>query len=136
MLSLTTHPWWRRWFGSRSERTAGQFLRGLGYRILEHNFTSELGEIDIIAVDGRCVVFVEVRSTEAADTQQAALSVDAKKQKRLTRLALHYLKMRGLLECQARIDVLAISWPASQAEPVIVHYPSAFEATDRFQMFS
>ncbi len=136
MFSLTTHPWWRRWFGSRSERSAGQFLRHLGYRILQHNFTCELGEIDIIALDGRCIVFVEVRSTEAADPRQAALSVDAKKQKRLNRLALHYLKMRGLLDCAARIDVLAISWPAGQKEPVIVHYPSAFDATDRFQMYS
>ena len=66
MLSLTTHPWWRRWFGSRSERTAGQFLRRLGYGILQHNFSCDLGEIDIIARDGNCVIFVEVRSTEAA----------------------------------------------------------------------
>jgi putative endonuclease len=136
MFSLTTHPWWRRWFGNRSERAAVQFLRRLGCRILEHNFTCDLGELDIIALDGRCVVFVEVRSTEAADTQQAALSVDAKKQQRLTKLALYYLKRRQLLDCSARFDVLAISWPAGQTEPVIVHYPNAFEATGRFQMFS
>ena len=79
---------------------------------------------------------VEVRSTEGTDAQIPALSVDAKKQKRLTKLALHYLKMRRLLENSARFDVLAISWPASQKEPKIVHYPNAFEATDRYQMFS
>ena len=136
VFSLTTHPWWRRWFGSRCERTAGQFLRQLGYRLLEHNFSCELGELDIVALDGKCVVFVEVRSTEAADTRQAALSVDPRKQQRLTRLALYYLKRRRLLEYPARFDVLAISWPASQAEPLIVHYPNAFDATDRLQMFS
>ena len=128
MLSLTTHPWWRRWFGSRSERAAGRFLRRLGYRIVEHNFRCELGEIDIIAFDASCVVFVEVRSTEAADTSLAALSVDAKKQQKLTRLAQYYLKRRGLQDCRARFDVLAISWPAGQTEPVIEHYPNAFEA--------
>ncbi len=136
MFSITTHPWWRRWFGNRSERTAGRFLRRLGYRLLEHNFSCDLGEIDIIAIDSKCVVFVEVRSTEADSTQQAAMSVDGAKQKRLTRLALFYLKRHGLLEYSARFDVLAISWPARKAEPVIVHYPNAFEATDRFQMFS
>jgi putative endonuclease len=136
MFSITTHPWWRRWFGNRSERIAGTFVRRLGYRILEHNFSCDFGEVDIIALDGKCVVFVEVRSSEAADTLQPALSVDQQKQKRLTTLALHYLKMRRLLEYSARFDVLAISWPASQAEPVIAHYPNAFEATDRFQMFS
>jgi putative endonuclease len=135
MLSITTHPWWRRWFGNRSERTAGQFLRRLGYRLLEHNFSCELGEIDIVALDGECIVFVEVRSTEGPDTQAPAQSVDRKKQDRLTRLALYYLKMHGLLDCPARFDVLAISWPANQSEPVVVHYPNAFEATGRFEMF-
>jgi putative endonuclease len=136
VFSLTTHPWWRRWFGSRSERAAGRFLRRLGYSLLEHNFSCELGEVDIVALDGKTIVFVEVRSTEAGDTALPALSVDAAKQKRLTRLALFYLQKRRLLDCSARFDVLAISWPADAPEPSIVHYPNAFEATDRFQMFS
>ena len=136
MFSLTTHPWWRRWFGSRSERAAARFLRNLGYRILQHNFSCDLGEIDVIAVHAKCLVFVEVRSTESGDTSLVALSVDPEKQKRLTRLALFYLKMHGLLDHSARFDVLAISWPLAKAEPTIVHYPNAFEATDRFQMYS
>ena len=136
MFSLTTHPWWRRWFGSRSERAAARFLGKLGYRILEHNFSCDLGEIDIVAVDGECIVFVEVRSTEGGDTALPALSVDLHKQQRLTRLALHYLQMRRLLEYAARFDVLAMSWPPTQAAPTIVHYPNAFDATDRFQMYS
>ena len=136
MFSFTANPFWRRWFGSRSEKTAARFLRRLGYRILEHNVVCDLGEIDIVALDGRCVVFVEVRSTEAGDAQKAALSVDRKKQEKLSRLALYYLKRRGLLDCSARFDVLAISWPTGQAAPAITHYQNAFEATDRFQMFS
>jgi putative endonuclease len=136
VLSFTTHPWWRRWFGSRSERAAGRFLRRLGYSLLEHNFSCEFGEIDIVALDGKTIVFVEVRSTEGTDAVRPALSVDPAKQKRLTRLALYFLQKRRLLECSARFDVLAISWPASQPEPTIVHYPNAFEATDRFQPYS
>ena len=136
MFSLTTYPWWRRWFGTRSERAASQFLRGLGYRILEHNFSCELGEIDLVALDGKTIVFVEVRSTEAADTLQPAHSVDAKKQRKLTSLALYYLKRRGLLERSARFDVLAISWPAGAATPTFAHFPNAFEPTGRLQMYS
>ncbi len=136
MFSLTAHPWWRRWFGSRSERAAARFLRRLGYSLLEHNFSCELGEIDIVALDGKTIVLVEVRSTEGADAAQPAMSVDPAKQKRLTRLALYYLQRRRLLECSARFDVLAISWPAQQQEPTIVHYPNAFEATDRYQPYS
>src|SRR5271156_3508944 len=99
-------PWWRRWFGTRSERSAVRFLKQLGYRILARNFTCVFGEIDVIALDGACIVFVEVRSTENDNAHQPAASVDMKKQQRLTRLALHYLKRNCLLEQQARFDVL------------------------------
>ncbi len=136
MFSFTANPFWRRWFGTRSERVASTFLRRLGYRILQHNFTCDLGEIDIVALDGKCIVFVEVRSTEGSDALTPAKSVDLQKQKRLTRLALYYLKGRGLLDQAARFDVLAISWPAGADTPKIVHYPNAFDATDSRQMFS
>jgi putative endonuclease len=136
MFSFTVHPWWRRWFGTRSERAAANFLRSAGYQILAHNYSCPHGEIDLIALHQSCVVLVEVRSTESKDATLPAMSVDPRKQLRLTRLALHYLQNKKLLNHSARFDVLAISWPAGQPEPKIVHYVSAFEATDRFQMFS
>ncbi len=111
----------------------------LGYSLLEHNFYCELGEIDIIALDGKTIVFVEVRSTEEKSPTPPfpLMRVEsAGKHERSTRLALYFLQKRRLLDCAARFDVLAISWPASQAEPTIVHYPNAFEATDRFQPYS
>jgi putative endonuclease len=82
------------------------------------------------------VVFVEVRSTGGDDALRPALSVDERKQRRLTDLALHYLRQHRLLDCMARFDVLAISWPPEKREPVIVHYRQAFEAVGRFQMYS
>ena len=129
-------PWWRRWFGSRSERAAARFLKRLGYRILAHNYSCPLGELDLIALDSGCIVFVEVRSTGAGDSLRAAASVDAKKQKRLTNLAVHYLQAKKLLDHAARFDVLAVSWPAERDEPQIVHYPNAFEAVGRWQLFN
>jgi putative endonuclease len=128
-------PWWRRWFGSRSERAAVRFLRRLGYRIVARNLRYSEGELDLVAVDGDVVVFVEVRSTASADIERAALSVDLAKQRRLTKLARHFLQEKRLLGSPARFDVLAISWPAQQREPTIVHYPSAFEAVGQFQMY-
>ena len=122
--------------GARSERVAAKFLRRLGYRILDHNFTCNFGEIDIIALDGNTIVFVEVRSTESTNALQPALSVDTRKQQRLTRLALYYLQIKRLLDYSARFDVLAISWPTDKKEPVFAHYRDAFEATDRFQMWT
>ena len=46
-------PWWRRWFGTRSERAAARFLQRLGYRILARNYTCPHGELDLVALDGR-----------------------------------------------------------------------------------
>ena len=129
-------PWWKRWFGSRSERAAARFLKRLGYRILKRNYRCPHGELDLVALDGACIVFVEVRSTAGADPTRAAASVDAVKQQRLTRLALHFLQHYRLLDRHARFDVLAVSWPEGQREPLIVHHRSAFEAVGRFQMYS
>src|SRR5437764_11197141 len=134
--SLARKPWWRRWFGTRSERAAARFLRRLGYRILTRNYSCPHGELDLIALDGRCVVFVEVRSTGSADVVRPAASVDDVKQRRLTNLALYYLQQNRLLDCAARFDVLALSWPANQCEPTIVHHRAAFAAVGRFQMYS
>jgi putative endonuclease len=129
-------PWWRRWFGTRSERAAARFLKRLGYRVLKRNYSCPHGELDLVALDGKCIVFVEVRSTGTDDPNRAAASVDAAKQERLTRLALYFLRGHRLLEYSARFDVLAISWPDDQREPLIVHHKQAFDAVGRFQMYS
>jgi putative endonuclease len=129
-------PWWRRWFGNRSERAAARYLRRQGLRVVERNYTCPLGELDLVAVEGGCIVFVEVRSTGTDNTDRPAASVDAAKQRRLTNLALHYLQQRQLLGRPARFDVLALSWPEGRREPEIVHYRQAFEAVGRFQTFS
>jgi putative endonuclease len=115
-MSSAGKPWWRRWFGTRAERAAG--------------------ELDLLALAGRCVVFVEVRSTGGKDATAAAASVDATKQQRLTRLALHFLSAHRLLDHAARFDVLTVHWPDGQAAPAIAHYPNAFEAVGSFQMYS
>ena len=134
--SAARKPWWRRWFGTRSERAAARYLRKLGYRILARNYVSSYGELDIVAAEGRCVVFVEVRSTGEDDPSRPAESVDAEKQRRLTDLALDYLRRHRLLDYSARFDVLAVAWPPGRREPQIDHHRQAFEAVGRYQMYS
>jgi putative endonuclease len=129
-------PWWRRWFGTRSERAGVRYLKKLGYRILAKNVRGPRGELDVVALDGMTLVFVEVRSTEHENTERPAASVGSEKQRRLTELALAYLKRHRLLDHAARFDVLAIGWPANRKEPAIQHFPNAFEAVGRFQMHS
>ena len=95
-----------------------------------------LGEFDLVAVDGRTVVFVEVKTRESHEAGHPVEAVDADKQARLTRLALAYLKRHDLLECPARFDVVAITWPERAGKPQIEHFANAFEPTGRGQMFS
>jgi putative endonuclease len=135
-VSSDRKPWWRRWLGSSSERAGARFLRRQGWSIVRRNYTCPYGEIDLVALDGPCVVFVEVRSTGSGDEQRPAASVDQVKQQRLTKLALHFLQQYRLLDHPARFDVLTVTWTTGSREPAIVHYRQAFEAVGRFQMYS
>ena len=137
---FTRWPWWRRWFGRRSERYAGRFLRSLGYRVLAANVSDPAGELDLLTLDRETLVVVEVRST-ASDgpyaLENTAASVDLRKQRKITGATLRFLNARKLLgKIAVRFDVLVISWPAHSREPTIRHIPHAFEATGKFQMFS
>jgi len=137
---FTRWPWWRRWFGRRSERAAAKYLRSLGLRILAANVTDPAGELDLLALDGDTLVVVEVRST-ASDREnaleQTAASVDLRKQRKITGATLRFLAARKLLgKIAVRFDVLAMSWPAHSREPTLKHIRHAFEATGKFQMFS
>ncbi len=128
--------WWRRMLGSGGEREAARYLRKQGYKILARGFTVRMGEIDLVALDKDCYVFVEVktRRSNSAGRPDEAVTVD--KQKRITRAALAYLKRKKLLECSARFDVVAILWPAGTKTPEITHYKHAFEPTGFGQMYS
>lgn len=122
--------------GERGERAAERFLKRLGYKIVARHDRGRLGELDLVAVDGRTVVFVEVKTRRDDEAGSPAEAVDERKQAKLTRLALAYLKRHGLLEYSARFDVVAITWPNETQQPKIVHFINAFPAVGVGQMFS
>ncbi len=129
---------WRRprSLGQRGEDHAARFLKRLGYKIVARSDRGRLGEIDLVAVDRQTVVFVEVKTRRSHDTGHPADAVDQDKQRRLTRLALAYLKRHELLENPARFDVVAVTWPADDSPPHVDHFLNAFEAVGRWQLFS
>jgi len=113
--------------GDRGENRAARFLQSQGYKIIERNFRVEMGEIDIIAKQGKVLVFCEVK-TRAYDDPTPEEQVNETKQHQITKAAKFYLSRYGTPQPPARFDVIAIVWPQGR-EPIIRHTPDAFEAT-------
>jgi len=122
--------------GDRGEDAAAKFLKRLGYRILARGLESRLGELDIIAVDDRTVVFVEVKTRTSDDAGRPSDAIDSNKEHRMTQAALAYLKANRLLQYAARFDVVAITWPDGARQPVIEHFKNAFSPVGFGQFFS
>jgi putative endonuclease len=122
--------------GKRGENAAAAFLKRQGCRIVERGYDSPLGEIDLIAIDDRTIVFVEVKTRTSDASGHPSEAIDATKQRRMTQAALAYLKAKRLLQNPARFDVVAITWPANERQPTIEHYKNAFAPTGSGQFFS
>ena len=107
--------------GRRGEDLAAEYLDSTGMRVVDRNWRSSAGEIDIVAVDGRCLVICEVK-TRASDTAgEPVEAVTPDKVRRLRRLAAAWIQAGGGRRRRAvRIDVVAIWWPRGAA-PVIRH---------------
>jgi putative endonuclease len=113
--------------GDRGENMAARYLRNQGYKIILRNFRCELGEIDIIARQGKTLIFVEVK-TRAYDDPTPEEQVNVVKQQQVISAAKFYLSRYGKPQPPARFDVVAIIWPSGQP-PIIRHTEHAFEGT-------
>ena len=95
--------------GSHYERLAGAYLEQEGYEILEYNYRCKTGEIDIIAKEGQTLVFVEVKYRKDDKKGYPAQAVDQRKQQKIRKSAMIYLKKIHLsFEQQMRFDVVEI----------------------------
>ena len=95
--------------GRSAEERAESFLRARGYEIVERNARSEFGEIDLVAIEGGDLVFVEVRSRADDSTGGAEETVGQDKQRRVARAAAIYLAERSPRFDTCRFDVVAIT---------------------------
>ena len=119
-------------FGERGEIATARYLRRRGYRIVVTRRRLRYGEIDIVAVEGRTVVFVEVKTRRSSDLVRPAASVDLTRRQRMTRAASAFLKSHGLLQhCPARFDIVEVVWPVGSKRPTIAHHANAFQAEGR-----
>ena len=108
----------RKKLGNRGEKIAAKFLRKQGYQIIEKNYRSRLGEIDIVAKEDESIVFVEVKTRCSTDfgLPEEALSYD--KRRRLSKLALGYLAHRRIKDTNCRFDVVSILMDNNRANKV------------------
>jgi putative endonuclease len=114
--------------GERGERCAAAYLRKLGYRIVARGYRVTRGEIDIVAVTGRTIVFVEVKTREDDSGGSAVEAVNIEKQRRITRAALRFLRRHDILGNPTRFDIVGVTWPSGSRQPKIEHLQAAFES--------
>lgn len=98
----------RRLFGLKSEAEAVHHLKKNGYRILEQNYRTRLGEIDIIAREGKTLVFVEVKARRTVHFGSPKWAITPQKQRKMSKVALWYLKATNQTREKARFDVVTI----------------------------
>jgi len=120
----------RRTLGQAAEDAAARFLGRAGLTVVERNVRFSEGEIDLVCRDDGVVVFVEVKCRRATWGDAPAAAVSWHKQRRLTRLAQHYLKWRRLTGARCRFDVVSVTLDARGALDVR-HVRAAFDAVER-----
>jgi len=116
-------------FGRESEEVAARHLKKNGYKILERNYRTELGEIDIIAKQKKTLVFVEVKARNSNRFGGPKEAVTPKKQLKISMVALLYLKKTRQSNASARFDVVTVAGEGKSPEVEIIK--NAFELAYR-----
>ena len=108
------------------ERVAAAHLEARGYRVIERNFRTAEAEIDLVAMDGDVIVFVEVRTRRGGAAGMAQLSVDARKQRQLVRAVDTYVASHdAVADAPLRIDVVTVELRADGTLREVVHFEDA-----------
>jgi putative endonuclease len=111
--------------GQEGERLAERYLRKKGYKLVERNYRCAVGELDLIVLDRRIVVFVEVKTRTGHGFGSPLEAVEFRKQRKMIQAAQFFLSAKGLQQREARFDVIGISWLGR--EPVVEHIENAFD---------
>ncbi len=95
-------------YGELGERAAKKHLQRQGLKFLTANFRTPRGEIDLIFRDGDCLVFVEVKTRSSEEWTRPAAAVNAERRRRLTRVALDYLRLLRNPPVKVRFDIVEV----------------------------
>ena len=117
---------WKERAARCGEQIASAMCELKGFEVVDRNVREGRGEIDLVARDGRTVVFVEVKFRTGADRAAPLVAVGWKKREDVAKTAAMYLARRGLLDRPVRFDVIGITWGSDGSELVVEHVPNAF----------
>ncbi|MBU2488521.1 MAG: YraN family protein [Proteobacteria bacterium] len=115
--------------GRRGEEAAASFLKKRGYQILEMNYRTRRGEIDIIALHKGVLAFVEVKTRTSAAFGSPKEAVGREKRRRISMAALEYLSRTRQTRSRARFDVVSVLDVEGGPEMELI--PNAFELAYR-----
>ena len=115
----------RQELGSFGEELALQKIKRLGYKNIIRNYRCPLGEVDLVAMDGDCLVFIEIKTRRGRSVGYAKEAVNARKKRQLSKVALAYMKANRCCDVKARFDVVAVS--LQEGNPRIEVIQNAFE---------
>ena len=114
--------------GREAEQRAFLYLRKLGYRPVARNYRSRGGEVDLILLDGGCLVFVEVRYRTTNTYLRPAHTVDRHKQRKIIRTAALFIARHPrFADCTIRFDVVGVEGRGNDG---LHHIPDAFRPVD------
>ena len=116
----------RRATGIKGEEEAARFLARSGYAILDRNVRTRAGEIDLVAKEGKTLVFVEVKTRKDLEGDPPQAAVNTRKQNRLGKLAHGYLKLKRIRQTPCRFDVVSVIINDEGGVKAIRHIPNAF----------
>jgi len=111
--------------GNEGERVAEAYLRKIGYRVVERNYRCPVGELDLVLLDRRVLVFVEVKTRTDGGFGEPLEAIDRRKQRKMAKAALFFLSQHRLHHREARFDVVGVCW--KDGEPSVQHVENAFE---------
>jgi len=118
----------RQVLGAEGERAAEKLLRRHRYKILARNYRCAAGEVDLIALDGTTVVFIEVKTRTQDGFGSPLDAVDRRKQGQVARAAKYFLSEKHLLDRDARFDVVGVWWEGGRVTCELVQ--NAFELSE------
>ncbi len=94
--------------GNLGENIVSEYLKKMNYRIVETNFVCKQGEIDVIAIDKKEIVFIEVKTRVNRKFGYAIEAVDAQKQKHIKKATQYFIYKYNLQYCSIRFDIIEV----------------------------